>query len=354
MNRLKNRVVFIGIIIVLLFSLTGCGKSIEHKENIKTNIVTDSIGRKVELPYPVTKAVVANAYNAELINAIGAINQVIGVDYNIYQDQTGFQGRFSKEQIIGKGQRELNYEKIIELNPQVLILTGNGSVQEAEEKLKSFGIKVLVCDAYYTDMFSQNCTLLGSVFGKEKEAKELDDYFTSKLEYIQKQLKGVDKKRVYFEYRKEGNTTIPGNYFYKMMEFSGADNIFKDSKNVLVDSEAVIKRNPEYIVKVSNINVYSTYEPPTEEEHKAIIKEMQNRPGWDSIDAIKNNNILLLSHYVHGGASKLVGTMYIAKYLYPERLPNLHPEMVFKDWLEKYQHLPYIAGHTYPAFNMED
>lgn len=354
MDRLKNSICFIGFVIVLCFCLAGCGNNIENKEAIDFNIVTDSVGRKVELPYPVTKAVVANAYNAELINAIGAIDQVVGVDYNIYQDQTGFKGHFSKDQIIGKGQRELNYEKIIELKPQVLILTGNGSVKEAEEKLENFGIKVLVCDAYYTDMFSQNCNLLGSVFGKEKEAKELDDYFTSKLEYIKKQLKGVDKKRVYFEYRKMGNTTIPGNYFYKMMEFSGADNIFKDSKNVLVDSESVIKCNPQYIVKVSNINVYSTYEPPTEAEHKAILDEMKNRPGWDSIDAIKNNNVLLLSHYVHGGASKLVGTMYIAKYLYPEQLPDLHPEMVFKEWLEKYQHLPYIAGHTYPAFNMED
>ena len=42
--------------------------------------------------------------------------------------------------------------------------------------------------------------------------------------------------------------------------------------------------------------------------------------------------------------------MYIAKFLYPEQLPDLHPEDVFKVWLEKYQHLPYVAGHTLPAF----
>ena len=56
---------------------------------------------------------------------------------------------------------------------------------------------------------------------------------------------------------------------------------------------------------------------------------------------------LLLAHYAHGGASKLVGTMYIAKFLYPEQLPDLHPEDVFKVWLEKYQHLPYIEGRNY-------
>ena len=45
---------------------------------------------------------------------------------------------------------------------------------------------------------------------------------------------------------------------------------------------------------------------------------------------------------------KLVGTIYIAKFLYPEYLPELHPEEVFKTWLEKYQQLHYIKGHAYP------
>lgn len=338
---------------IMLF-VVGCGDDKAVNQNIGMQTVNDSLGRKVELPYPVTKAVVANAYNAELINAVGAMDKVIGVDYNIFQNQTGFHNKFNESQVIGRGQRELNYEKIVELNPQVLILTGNGSVSEAEEKLKPFGIKVLVCDAYYTDKFEENCTLLGKVFAKEKEAKECSDYFMSKLDYIKKQLKNVSKKRVYFEYRREGNTTIPGDYFYNMVEYSGADNIFKDAANVQVDSESIIKRNPQCIVKVSNVNVYSTYEPPTEEEHKAIKEELRNRPGWDTIDAVQNNDIFLMSHYVHGGASKIIGAIYLAKYLYPEYLPDLHPETVFKDWLEKYQHLEYIKGHTYPAYSFED
>ena len=100
--------------------------------------------------------------------------------------------------------------------------------------------------------------------------------------------------------------------------------------------------------------MYSSYYPPTQEEHLAIKEELCSRPGFDEIDAVKNDNILLLSHYVHGGASKIVGALYIAKFLYPEQLPELHPEQVFRDWLEKYQGLDYIEGHTYPKFTFED
>lgn len=319
-----------------------------------SHIVTDSIGRQVELPSPVSTAVVANANNVEIINAIDCLDRVIGVDYNIFQDKESWKNQFTEDQVIGKSQKELNYEKIIELNPQVLILTGNGTWEEAEQQLEPFGIKVCVVDAYYTDQFEQTCQIMGEIFGENEKAKELSDYFMDKLDYINTQLAGVEKKTVYFEYRREGNTTIPGNFFYYMIEYSGADNVFKDSENVEVDTEAVVVKNPACIVKVSAPDVYSSYYPPTTEEHQAIKEELVSRPGWDEITAVKDDNILLLSHYVHGGASKLVGTMYVAKFLYPDLLPDLHPEQVFKDWLEKYQKLEYIEGHTYPAFGLDD
>ena len=351
--------------VMLAASAAGCSQSAEKTAEPKTDTeqnqedqavqtVTDSIGREVEIPNPVTKAVVANAYNTEIINAIDALDCVIGVDYNIYQDKESWKNRFTEEMVIGKSQKDLNYEKIIELNPEVLILTGNGTYEEAEAQLEPFGIKVVVCDAYYTDQFEKSCDLLGQIFGKQENADGLKHYFMDKLDYINEQLKDVDKKTVYFEYRTEGNTTIPGNFFYYMVEYSGADNIFKDAANVQIESEAVVAANPEYIVKVSAPDVYYSYYPPTIVEHQQIKEELISRPGWDEINAVKNDNILLLSHYVHGGASKLVGTMYIAKFLYPDLLRDLHPEQVFRDWLEKYQKLDYIEGHTYPAYTFED
>lgn len=366
MKARSTRTITLLLALTMALSLAACGGhtapvsssttpvSSERPDAPATQTVTDSIGRQVELPDPVTSAVVANAYNAEIINAIDCLDRVIGVDYNIFQDKESWKNRYSEDQVIGKSQKELNYEKIIELAPQVLILTGNGTWEEAEKQLEPFGIKVCVVDAYYTDQFEQTCKLMGQIFGEEEKAQELSDYFMEKLDYINTQLEGVEKKTVYFEYRTEGNTTIPGNFFFNMVEFSGANNIFKDSENVVIDTEAVVVKDPEYIVKVSAPDVYSSYYPPTLEDHQAIKAELASRPGWDEITAVKEDNILLLSHYVHGGASKLVGTMYIAKYLYPDLLPDLHPEQVFKDWLEKYQKLDYIEGHTLPAYGFDD
>lgn len=334
--------------------LTGCG-SLTGKEAASGNVVIiDSIGRKVTLPRAAQKIAVANAYNAELINAIGALDRVVGVDYNIYQDQTGFHNQFQKSQVIGKDQRNINYEKVIELAPDVLILTGNGSWKEAEERLKPFGISVLVCDAYYTDQFFENVKMLGQLMGMEANAEDLADCFERPLNYIDKQLKDVPRRSVYFEYRTTGNTTIPGDYFSQMVDKAHADNIFKDAPAVKINIEDVVAKNPEYIVKVSDTQVYSSSIPPTKEDMERIEAEIRERPGWDEIRAVKENHILLLSHYVHGGASKLIGTMYLAKFMYPEYLPELNPEDMFKTWVSVYQHVDYHEGHTSPAFALSD
>ena len=42
--------------------------------------------------------------------------------------------------------------------------------------------------------------------------------------------------------------------------------------------------------------------------------------------------------------------MYIAKFLYPDELPDLHPEDVFKKWVSDYEGLEYHTGHTFPAY----
>lgn len=355
MNKRFSRVVRVLCVFICAAGiLTGCGSSNEKEAANGRLIITDSIGRTVTLSRAAQKVAVANAYNAELINAIGALDRVVGVDYNIYQDQTGFHNQFQKNQVIGKDQRNINYEKVIELAPDVLILTGNGSWKEAEERLKPFGIPVLVCDAYYTDQFFENVKMLGQLMGMEANAENLADHFEKPLNYIDKQLKDVPRRSVYFEYRTAGNTTIPGDYFSQMVDKAHADNIFKDAPAVKINIEDVVTKNPEYIVKISDAQVYSSSVPPTEEDMERIGAEIRERPGWDEIRAVKENHILLLSHYVHGGASKLIGTMYLAKFMYPEYLPDLNPEDIFKTWVSMYRQVEYHEGHTSPAFALTD
>ena len=351
---------FFTIILVLVAGFVWCKTDRQPKqENIPGKIqFYDGIGRYIELDRPLQKVVVANAYNTdmtELIVALGCLDRIVGIDQNILWNNDAFKNKFTKDQLICTRESiVLNYEKIVELSPDALIISSKGSWYDAQEKLSNFGIKVIVLDTHNLENFERNCQILGKVFAKEQRAAEIVEYFGGQLDYVKKQLANVEnRKQVYFECGGPGATTMPGSYFYSLVKYTGGINIMEDAVERHITAEAVILRNPDVIVKMSDRRWKYSYKPPTLEEHKLIRKDVTSRPGWEEIKAVKNNDIFQLSYFSHCGASKIIGVLYVAKYLYPQYLPDLHPEAVFKKWLTEYLNLDYVPGHTYPAMSLD-
>lgn len=329
-------------------------------ESPATITLTDNLGREVELPYPVERCAVALRYTNELIRACGAIDKVIAVDLNTAQDRD-YWGMFDPGEVIGKGQRELDYEKIIQLAPQVLILPSNGSWEEAEEKLAPFGIKVFIISGYDTMDFENQCGNIGKMFGVEETADRFCSYFTEKLAYIDNQLEGVEPRTYYYEGNKDYATTLPGDYFFDMFRLAHAKNIFEEDATQIsvneVDPEEVIRRQPDVIIKCITPDSARTgtglYIPPEKEDFQKSYQALIARPAWGEIPAVKNGDVYYMTQFSHGGACKLVGTMYVAKWMYPDLLPELDPDEVFRAWMEDFQGFQNIPGHFFTAAELK-
>ncbi|MDI9395054.1 MAG: ABC transporter substrate-binding protein [Euryarchaeota archaeon] len=348
---------------ILLFSLSGCAEKInttntdnleKNKEIEETITLVDSVGRKVTMKHPVEKAVVVDRYNNEMIRACGAIDKVVAVDMNTAQDRN-YWSIFDTDNVVGKGCTEYDYEKVIEQAPDIFIISDISPYEETEAKLEPFDIPVYALIAYVPSQFEENVKNTGKIFGVEEGAQEFFEYFDSKLRYIKENLEGVEKKSVYFETTTAYKTTFPGSGYHEIIEYAGGENIFasdyKSFSSADIDPEMVIDRNPDVIVKLITadqaISGSGIYQPPTKEDFQKAYQEIISRPGWDSINAVKNNEIYFMSQFGQGGACKLVGTIYLSEWMYPEILTELNPEEVFKDWMEKFQKFEYIDGHFF-------
>ncbi|WP_294093873.1 ABC transporter substrate-binding protein, partial [uncultured Cetobacterium sp.] len=200
---------------------------------------------------------------------------------------------------------------------------------------------------------------IGAIFGKEIESKKFIQFYEKPLKYIEEKLQNVEKKSVYWEDSKNYYTAFPGSYYYNMVKASGGKNIFgeldRKTSEAQVDSESIIIKNPSVIVKnispAQAIKGTGVYEAPTIDQQLKTIEDIKNRKGWKDIDAVKNNNIFLMSQFGHGGASKMIGAAYMAKWIYPEVLSDLDPDALFKEWLEEFQGFQNIEGHFYPSPN---
>lgn len=136
-----------------------------------------------------------------------------------------------------------------------------------------------------------------------------------------------------------------------MIVSAGGINIFGDptlaGKNI--DPEKVLLANPDLIIKTSSgpaLKNTGVYTPPTQEDYKTISTEMVQRSGWQDLKAVKNKNLYVTTGFCAGGIGKMIGTVYTAKWLYPELMLDINPDKVFAQWMEM-QGVKPIAGHVF-------
>ena len=318
----------------------------------ETTVFVDDIGREVELSLPVTRACVANRYNNELIRAVGAGDCVVGVDIYTSQDSV-YCPRFGEEETFGKD--EYDYEKIIALDPQVLVVPKNGVIEESIEKLEPFGIQVVVITGWDNADVPKQIRLCGELFGREEEAEELVQFYQEPVNYISRQLEQVkERKTVYWEYGGDYTTCIPGTSndgWHNMIQMAGGENIFGDASlaGKDIDPEQILEADPDLIVKiyagevVGNSGVFTA---PPQEEFAGKAQIMLARPGWKDLTAVKEGNFYLNTAFMSGGLGKMVGAAYMAKWLYPELMTDLDPDQIFADWMA-YQGFTPNAPHVY-------
>ncbi len=356
-RRAMSRVA-VAIVAAFAVALSACSapdqpSAVSTSAGAKVSLVDDA-GRTVELDRPVQRAVVANRYNSELIRAMGKIDRVVSVDLNTAQDRA-YWPMFDPANVIGKGQDDLNLEKVTSLKPDVLIVPRNSKADEYAQKLAPSGIKVVVVTGWDNAKLPAQMDILGKAFGDGAAAQKVTDFFQRTIASVSDRVGTQNpKKTVYWEYGDPFTTAIPGTSndgWHNMIVSAGGVNIFGDPnlKGATVDPEKVLQADPDLIVKTTSggaLKNTGRYTPPEDGEFARIGAEMVARTGWGQLGAVRGGNLYLMTGFAGGGLGKAIGTVYLAKWLYPEQMKDIDPDRVFTEWLQT-QGMPFVAGHTY-------
>ena len=301
---------------------------------------------------PVETAVVANRYNSELIRAMGSIDKVVAVDANTAQDRV-YWSRFDPAEVIGKGQSELNLEKIIALDPDVLILPRNGRVEEYAQKLAAADIDVLTVTGWDNQNIVKQLDILGAAFADPDGAQKVVDFFTATQASVDERIGDVaQRKRVYWEYGDPFTTAVPGTSndgWHNMIVSAGGVNIFGDPgfRGDTVDPEQILRADPDLIVKTTSggaLKNTGVYTPPPAGEFATIGREMVSRPGWADLTAVRSGNVHLMTGFAGGGLGKVIGVVYLATRLYPAEMADVDADAVFAEWMAMQGMAP-VDGH---------
>lgn len=322
--------------------------------------ITDEVGRQVEVEIPVQRVATAQQYPAEFVRAVGAGDRLVGVDRTtVAPEYDGYWPGVQTDTFTGETQEQLNYDAIVALDPDVLLLNSNGAYEEAATKLEPFGIKVIVATAWDPEKFVANITLLGQLFGTETQATKILDTYQKYADLLTERLKGVEPKTVYFENTEPDTTAVPGSGWDGIITAGGGKNIFGDivfgegehtQGNVHqtpVDPAEVVARDPQYVIRIGVDGVTFGYVPPSRDALVKLHDELVARPGWSNLAAVKDDHVIVLNAFPLNGAAKQVGALFVAKWLHPELFEDLDPDQALREWVEVFQGAPFVPSEQY-------
>ena len=307
--------------------------------------IVDDAERTVTVKKPIERIVCARSHLLETLRTLRVQkSKIVGlVDYTI--EYTSYFPEFGDVECIGSWQNP-DIEKILEINPDVILCPGGTRQQDIVKQLEAVGMTVC-CFNTDPETYSEEVRKRGYIIDKEKEAEEFLDFYEKFLNSIKEVVEKIpeeDKPKVYSELGYKAyymGYPSKDNYLFTM---TGGRNIFADMPSAgLVDPEAVAVRNPDIIICMEVDDAGARAVGDTAKLEK-VREEIMGRPMLKNVAAVKNEKVYIITsptwtYMGYSGCRFFVGIGYLAKIFHPKLFEDLDPKQIHQEYLTRFQGL---------------
>ncbi len=322
-----------------------------------TLTLIDTANRTVTLQMPIDKIVAVTDDSAEALRVLHATDKVVGVSVETLENSI-YLPEFSQMPNVGKW-NEPDIEKILTLEPDLVISYRSATPKYLEPKLNGTGIPAVALDLYRADDLRAEMKMLGYIVGRTAEADRYLQWFSRVTDAVNEKISAIpeDKKtRVYLEGASDLKTYTKGKGGDLACTMAGGVNIASDLAGSYpdVESEWVMLQNPEVIVRLTQPSEmpcgYASDDPSGFEAKR---REILSRIGWSNITAVKDGRVYMLLYEFGASPGVPVAIAYMAKWFYPELFSDLEPQAIHHEYLNEIQGLNYdLKDHgvfVYPS-----
>lgn len=286
-NNIKSVFITFKILLVLaLLSTIACGNeaspdntTIEKKEHNTSHAVSvvDAQGSTIRLEQPAQRIIALAPHAVENVYSAGAGDRLVGVvKFSYFPDEA------KKLPIVG-GYKELNLERIIELQPDLIIAWESGNSHNSYTRLQKLGFNVYVDQPNALNDVAKSIIDIGILSGTEQHARHIADDYLRKLDIVRTKNKDKALISLFYQVWNQPLRTINGKHIISdAMSICGGTNIYADEIPIapVINIESIIERDPEAIFASG----MSSARPEWLDDWKE----------WPSLQAVQKDNLFFV------------------------------------------------------------
>ncbi len=276
---MDEKTTLIGIIVVLSilcfapFTVTGQGDIHEVHDSSEGYTVTDARGEEIKFNQTPQRIVSFMPSNTEILFYLGVGDRVVATD-----DFSDYPKEAKDLPKVGNA-RSVDYEKIIDLNPDVVVVPSYN--REMINSLKEYDQKVFATGSSSLEDVYSDMNMLGKMCGIGDKAERMADELKNKMDKVTEGRKDIPMQKrpdVFYIAGVQPSIYTPGNgtFQHTLIRMAGGNNIASNKSGWKpISEEKIIAANPDIIIAPKSM--------------KKQVKGLTGKVSWENIAAVKNN-----------------------------------------------------------------
>lgn len=343
------------ILLCLLFPFWTAAASPDNSEAEGKIVITDALGRVVTLDKPALRIACTHYSVAESMQLAGAWDKVVARD-GYLSNEKFYPGVGELPAICPpRNPMDLNYEKIIEIHPDVVILPNFRWLGDTDEILGKLepDIPVVFIETLNPETFCDTIDIIGKIAGTEKEAGEYIEFYNSiygPVTEITSNIPEEERPNIFFKAFSDEIDDIKtyGSEFPGGNELFGAAGVRNVAEDLPinygnVDKEWLLRQEIDGIAAICWDKKYPDtfgYDVPDPSAARETAEEIRAEIGeldvFSNSNAAKDKEIYLLSNEMTSTPRYIITIAYMAKWFHPGLFEDLDPQAFHQEYLERF------------------
>ena len=352
------------VVLVLVCSLGVYQASIQDSISSTNNgniIVTDSNGIEHHFDETPSRVAITNTYAASVMRMLEVdLERVVGISGD-FDDESLWPEFINTPLVQQSAHSEIDFESLLDSRPEIyIVFATNGMVDTnaIREKLDPVGIKVVALDFYKYDVLRDEINVIANLFGKQQEASDLFSEFDEIENMVSERILGMNESlrpQIVMEHHasltRDPVVLTGTSQWTDMIEKAGGRNVFADlpGHTTHVDMEAIMDENPD-VIMFDGITFdigFNNYDD--EDKCQTHMQFIADRPGFDSITAIQDNRMAIMSGEF-AGPMMIHGLPTLAKLLHPDLFSDINADQYLDDYFIEHHNIDRIGKFVCTSF----